>query len=315
MGLFDDVVGAVVKAVTAPVVVVVDLHKKAAEEAAKAAAAAGGDVGNAVAVALGTTAEALEAAKQAGVSALQAATSAQVALLQLQVANPEGAKEAMDESYRQLTEAAAAGASAAGAPHTAIARITRNVGGDGMILLRGYIAGQHLQLNIIPFALKRLGSLGASPEEVATSIQTAPLEILLAAALEASVQALEPDSKPIPSLIRKAMAPYFPADLLKKARYRTQAFGITLPEAINGFQAFMGEHSFAVTTGHIINFSVKPGTDQTGTHWWAHELAHVQQFSQWGIDGFAERYVRTYSEVESAAEARAVEISTGLNAD
>lgn len=315
MGLFDDIVGAVVQIATAPVQVIVDLHKKAAEEAAKAAEAAGGDIGNAVAAVLGTTASALEEAKQAGVKALQSATTAQVALLQLQVGNPQGAKEAMDESYRLLTEATEATATTMGAPYTAIARITRNLDGDGMMLLRGYVAGQLLQINIVPYVLKRLGNLGATPDEIVTAIATTPLEVLLASALEASVQALEPDSKPLPSIIRKAMAPYFSSELLKTAKYRTQAFGITLPEAINGFQAFMGEHSFAVTTGHIIHFSVEPGTDETGTHWWAHELAHVQQFSNWGINGFAEKYVKNYSEVEAAAENRAVEISKALAED
>lgn len=315
MGLFEDVVGTVVSTVTAPVTVVVDLHKQAAEEAAKAAAAAGGDVGTAVAAALGTTAEALQQANEAGAKALQSATTAQLALLQLQVADPAGAKEAMDESYKQLTEAATSATSVAAAPYTAIARITRNLDGDGMMLLRGYIANEHFKLDILPFILKRVGSLGSSPEEIHSSLATTPLEVMLAAALEASVQALESDSKPLPSMVRKSMAPYFPADLLKAARYRTKAYGITLPEAVNGFQAFMGQHSFAVTTGHIIHFSAEPGTDDTGTHWWAHELAHVQQFADWGIDGFAKRYVNDYHSVEDSAEAKAKEVSAAMTSD
>lgn len=315
MGIFDDIVNTVVNTATAPVAVVVDLHKQAAEEAAKAAAAAGGDVGNAVATALGTSAEALEQAKQAGTKALQSATTAQVALLQLQVANPAGAKEAMDESYRQLTEAATNAASAAAAPYTAVARVTRDLDGDGMMLLRGYIANQMMTLNIVPYILKRVGKLGSTPEEISTSVATAPLEVLLAAALEASVEALEPDSKPLPSIVRKSMAPYFSADLLKRARYRNKAYGITLPEAINGYQAFMGQHSFAVTTGHIIHFSTEPGTDNTGTRWWAHELAHVQQFSDWGIDGFAHRYVQDYNGVEGGAESKAEEVMTAMESE
>jgi Domain of unknown function (DUF4157) len=315
MSWFSDVVNGVVGVATAPILVVIDLHKQAAQDAANAAAAAGGDVGNAVATVLGTTAEALEEAKQAGVKALQSATTAQVALLMLQVANPQGAKEAMDESYKLFVEAAVAGASAAAAPYSAVVQLTRNAGGDGASLLRGYVAGQLLQINILPFALKRLGKLDATPDEVAAAITTAPLEVVLASALEASVQALEVDSKPLPPIIRKALGSYFGPELLKRARYRTQAFGITLPEAINGFQAFMGEHSFAVTTGHIIHFSVEPGTDETGTHWWAHELAHVQQFSDWGIDGFAEMYVKDYGSVEAAADERATQVSAALAAE
>jgi hypothetical protein len=35
---------------------------------------------------------------------------------------------------------------------------------------------------------------------------------------------------------------------------------------------------------------------------WAHELAHVQQYRKWGIDGFARRYIQDYLAVEQEAE-------------
>jgi hypothetical protein len=40
-------------------------------------------------------------------------------------------------------------------------------------------------------------------------------------------------------------------------------------------------------------------------HWWSHELQHQVQYSQWGIDEFAYRYVTSCHAVESDAEAKA----------
>jgi hypothetical protein len=38
---------------------------------------------------------------------------------------------------------------------------------------------------------------------------------------------------------------------------------------------------------------------------WAHELKHVMQFAEWGVDGFALRYLNDYEAVEhEAAEFR-----------
>ena len=38
---------------------------------------------------------------------------------------------------------------------------------------------------------------------------------------------------------------------------------------------------------------------------WAHELAHIEQYRSWGIDDFTKNYIRDYSDVENAANARA----------
>jgi hypothetical protein len=34
---------------------------------------------------------------------------------------------------------------------------------------------------------------------------------------------------------------------------------------------------------------------------WAHELTHVMQFERWGVDGFADQYVRDSATVEQEA--------------
>ncbi len=34
---------------------------------------------------------------------------------------------------------------------------------------------------------------------------------------------------------------------------------------------------------------------------WAHELKHVMQFAEWGVQGFALRYLEDYEAVEAAA--------------
>lgn len=40
---------------------------------------------------------------------------------------------------------------------------------------------------------------------------------------------------------------------------------------------------------------------------WAHELAHIEQYRNWGIDDFTKRYIRDYDAIEIAASRRADE--------
>jgi hypothetical protein len=77
----------------------------------------------------------------------------------------------------------------------------------------------------------------------------------------------------------------------------------------------MGEHAFAVTCGHVITFSTEPPATGNGVHWWAHEIAHVEQYETLGVDGFAREYVSNYSSLEKAAEDKAIAVSNALKAD
>ena len=47
--------------------------------------------------------------------------------------------------------------------------------------------------------------------------------------------------------------------------------------------------------------SSRTGWRETDLKTWAHELTHVMQYQRWGVEGFAERYVRDSAEVEQEA--------------
>ena len=59
-------------------------------------------------------------------------------------------------------------------------------------------------------------------------------------------------------------------------------------------------HASAVTLVDVIVFE-EGSTALEDPKFWAHELKHVMQFEQWGVDGFAMRYLSDYAAVETEA--------------
>jgi len=120
-------------------------------------------------------------------------------------------------------------------------------------------------------------------------VLTAPL----AAAIRTAKAQYEPEAKPIPESVRARVKPYYPAKVLDKARYTVGDLRITLPEIINtGNRVFLqGDH--AVCVDNVIVFSTDPGDDIA---WWAHELEHVAQYDDLGIDTFAYKYAKDLGE-------------------
>jgi hypothetical protein len=56
----------------------------------------------------------------------------------------------------------------------------------------------------------------------------------------------------------------------------------------------------AVTLDYVIVFSDEKAA-LADPKLWAHELKHVMQFAEWGVAGFAMRYLRDYEGVEGEA--------------
>ena len=50
-----------------------------------------------------------------------------------------------------------------------------------------------------------------------------------------------------------------------------------------------------MTLGDVVLFKTEQMAE-TDLKVWAHELTHVMQYQRWGIEGFAERYVRRQRE-------------------
>lgn len=113
---------------------------------------------------------------------------------------------------------------------------------------------------------------------------------------DARRQAIADGVRPIPPGVYRSLLGYFPAALLRKCRYGTGTSStLTLPAL-----AFSYGDATAITLGDIVLFKSKL-VAETDLKVWAHELTHVMQYQRWGIEGFAERYVRDNGAVEREA--------------
>ena len=121
----------------------------------------------------------------------------------------------------------------------------------------------------------------------------------LAAALQRSRDTLHPSGKPIPEEVKKGLIPFYPAELLDSVRY---VIGDVSPSGVAGF-AIRNGNAAAVTLIDTVVFKDESYVGSLGL--WAHELHHVEQYSEWGLSGFAARYAFGWADVEAEASARA----------
>lgn len=111
---------------------------------------------------------------------------------------------------------------------------------------------------------------------------------------------------PIPPLLRERLAPYFPAALLDKVRYNLAGRRVSVGSALAAWHLQEG----AVTLDDTVVFTnARAAAD---LRLWAHELTHVQQYDELGIDGFGRLYAFNWQLVEREAQANADAIVTDL---
>ena len=121
-------------------------------------------------------------------------------------------------------------------------------------------------------------------------------------------------SKPIPENVKQGLRAFIPESILNKARYAIGKCEVSLPniinkgkEALSKVKLFQDHGNHAVTVGHLIVFREDPG--QNLTRFWAHEMMHVVQYEEMGIDKFAFEYLITRSKpIEKEAEDEARKI-------
>jgi hypothetical protein len=109
-------------------------------------------------------------------------------------------------------------------------------------------------------------------------------------------QAIADGVRPLPAAVYRALLGYFPADLLQKCRF---AAGSSRPLTLPAL-AFSYGDATAITLGDVVLFKTEQVAD-SDLKVWAHELTHVMQYQRWGIEGFADRYVRDSTAVEQEA--------------
>lgn len=101
--------------------------------------------------------------------------------------------------------------------------------------------------------------------------------------------------EPIPADIRSALEGYVPDAILDRVRWRVGASELSMPQNV-----FRLGHAYAMTLDDVVVFQERRAALED-PKLWAHELKHVMQFAEWGIDGFATRYLTDHAAVEEEA--------------
>ena len=125
------------------------------------------------------------------------------------------------------------------------------------------------------------------------NIAAARLEAWLLQSREAALRA---GTEPIPLMIRAQLAPFYDDALLDEVRFRV---GIT-DEMDAATVMLQNPDVQAVTLVDVVVFRDAQAAAEDPVLW-AHELWHVQQYRDWGTDGFARRYTRNFQAVEGPA--------------
>lgn len=109
-------------------------------------------------------------------------------------------------------------------------------------------------------------------------------------------EALAQGVQPIPEAVRNELAGYVPGATLDRVRWCVQCGGaLSLQRG-----TFLFQYAPAITLDYVVVFEKRE--DALGDpSLWAHELKHVMQYRQWGVEGFAKRYLEDYEAVESEA--------------
>ncbi len=133
-----------------------------------------------------------------------------------------------------------------------------------------------------------------------------PFGTTLAIAIRDARSNVRPNAKPIPPAVRQALSPYFPSTILNKVRWskRSQSgFGL------DSLVLKVGDAD-AITLSDTIVFRMGDPTSNSDENLelWAHELTHVLQYQNMGIDAFANMYSINWSEMEEQAKDNAAGI-------
>ena len=108
-------------------------------------------------------------------------------------------------------------------------------------------------------------------------------------------QAMEEGTQPMPRATKEQLVGFFPEMLLNRVRYR---IGWSQRQTVES-GLFRLSDARAVALIDVLVF--RDDAVAADPVIWAHELAHVQQYDQWGPLEFARRYLRDPGAIESDA--------------
>jgi len=117
------------------------------------------------------------------------------------------------------------------------------------------------------------------------------LGIPLAAAIQQAHDRFQRIAKPIPTDVRSELLKRgFTTTVLDRARYAVGTVEIALPNFVGKFERYFEHQDMAVTVDNIIVFPREPGSYAESCTWWAHEMTHVKQYTEMGVEAFAYSY-------------------------
>ncbi|EXF96482.1 hypothetical protein HK44_016195 [Pseudomonas fluorescens HK44] len=126
---------------------------------------------------------------------------------------------------------------------------------------------------------------------------------------QARAEAANADIQPIPPHIREQLLRWYDPSVLDAARYKVSDNG-----QLSAATAMLQNPDVgAVTLIDIILFRDAQTAEQD-VALWAHELKHVQQYQEWGVEGFAQRYTQDFNAVEAPAYAIQAEVRRSVRA-
>lgn len=168
-------------------------------------------------------------------------------------------------------------------------------------LNRGSISVKPPDLGAIPGMIQNL------PKDVGQALLNPAAPALASIIRFSRGQALNRGVNPMPPHIKQVLTPYFPPDILEKARWTT-ADGISLDGMLKNWFNQEG----AITYDEVIIFANTELTNDVEL--WAHELTHILQYSQMGVETFAFQYSIDWNGLESQARQNASRIVASINA-
>ncbi|QYO62373.1 hypothetical protein [Leptolyngbya sp. 7M] len=123
----------------------------------------------------------------------------------------------------------------------------------------------------------------------------------LSTLLQHAHQLYSPVARPMPIELKYLLNGIVPAQILNRAKYVIDKTPDNVAGLANLLNHLSDDGIHAVTADDIVIFSSGPSSSLSGLLLWVHELYHVGQYAEWGLEKFAAEYTTNYKDVEEAA--------------
>ncbi len=164
---------------------------------------------------------------------------------------------------------------------------------SGGVLAQGLSTGTGLEV-IAAAGTQAVNAIGDGFEALDPAMREMLTPVLVAWVVDSRDAAIERGVEEIPREVRDVLRDFVPPEVLEDVRWRVENSEASLEQSL-----FRMNSSSAITLGDVILFA---GLDDAADpKLWAHELFHVMQYREWGIEGFVERYLADRAAVERDA--------------